>query len=585
VNGILRLTLRFVSLLATVAALPAAWSAPPTSQGPTYREVAPILRARCVVCHSKEMAGTPALSGGLALDSYAAIQAATRGPHPLFTAGKSGQSELVRRLLATSPTLLMPKGGPPLPPEQIALVRRWIDVGAPEGRPLGAETAKAVDPAAIPLPTLPGTQNVILATRIAPSPDLKRKGMPDSATLALALKIGPLPPVNALAFSPDGKRLAIGGYRAVTFWEVATGRPIACLSGLAGPVQSLAFRPDGTQIAVAAVAPGMPGEVRVYDAATLAPVAPALSGHTDQVFCVAWSSDGKRLATACQDKAARLWEWPSGKLLFTFKDHGDGVTRVCFAPDGKSLYTACMDHSLRRYDCAKGTLIHAYSGHEDAVTALAINPSGTALVSGGPEKELRWWNIDPGDNTSRQGGHSDTVTDLVFAKDGKLLVSASADHTVRLWDGGNGAQQRALDGATDWIYAAAFSPDDKMVAGAGADGVTRLWEAASGRLRLLLLAWPPVPKATAPDWLALTPEGYYDGSPAWVARLHPQLADTDLTAPRLVGFVHSLQNPDNVTKAWKAAALDPAAIPAPTVAPKPAPDAKKPVVAKTNKEP
>jgi WD40 repeat protein len=468
---------------------------------------------------------------------------------------------------------MMPRGGPPLPPAQIALFKKWIDSGAPSGE-IGKEQPSAHPTlAALPMPANPAALPVRVPTLLKPTVSLLGKEPPKDATLALALTVGPLPPITALAFSPDGKRLAVGTYRAVTLWDTATGQPVASLTRLTGTVQSVAFRPDGTLLAVAGGAPGASGEVKVFDTKTFAPVGPPLEGHTDVVYSVAWSPDGARLATGSQDKTARIWEWPSGKLLKTLSDHSDAVTRVCFAPDGKSLYTASLDHNVRRFDVATGNVLRVFTGHSDGVTALAISPDGRGVVSAGPEPRLRWWNPDDGSTTRYSDGSSDTVNEIVFSKDGKFLASASADHLIRLWDAGNAGQQRALQGSSDWVYAVALSPDGKFAAGGGSDGILRLWETATGRLRLALLFWPPTGKATTPEWVTLTPEGYFDGSPAWAARLGFALQDKPLATPALKAFAISLHQPESVVKAWQGSPLD-AAKPPDAKVPQPAPPQK-----------
>ncbi|HLV80225.1 MAG TPA: c-type cytochrome domain-containing protein [Chthonomonadaceae bacterium] len=531
----------------------------------TYaREIRPILQARCVVCHNAGTVADPSFSGGLALDSYAAVRKGVVGKagHVIFTPGKSAGSELLRRLQATSPTLLMPRGGPPLPPAQIALIKEWIEVGAPAGDLAVEARDKKTSSEARPMPADPGTQQVSVPTLLKPASEMLPKSAPKEAAFVYAFKVGPLPAITALAFRPDGKQLAVGSYRAVTVWDTAAGRPLACLTRLAGQVQALAYRPDGTQLAVAGGAPGAAGEVKVFETGTFRPVGPALGMHTDAVLSVAWSADGTRLATGSQDHTARLWEWPSGKMLRVFEGNAEAVTRVCFAPDGKSLYTAGQDHSLRRYDTATGQSLRLFSGHEDGVLALAVSPDGSRLVSSGAEPRLRWWDPNSSDTTRTSDGHADTVNDLIFSKDGKRLASASADHTIRLWDVGSGGQQQVLNGADDWLYAVALSPDSKLAAGAGADGMVRLWETATGRLRLTLFAWPPAGKESAPEWAAITPEGFYAASPAWTSRLRVLLAGAPQPVTRLAAFFPTLRRPDKVAAAWQGAALEPALLPA-----------------------
>jgi WD40 repeat protein len=559
----------------------------PVSSVPTYaRDIKPVLQTRCVVCHSDATVSNPALSGGLSLASYAALQKGVTGaaPRSIYVAGKSADSEIYKRLVTPSTTKLMPKGGPPLPAAQIALFKKWLDAGAPAGD-LPKETSSSVHPAAntLPMPANPGKQEVSVATRIEVTPDLRDKNTPKDAALAFALTIGPLPPVTALAYSPDGKQLLVGSYRAVTLWDTTTGKPTSCLTHLPGQVQSLAFRPDGAQFAVAGGMPGAAGEVRVYDAKTLALAGSPLGKHTDVVVSVAWNTEGTKLATGSQDKTARVWEWPSGKELQLFKDHSDAVTRVCFAPDSKSIYTASMDHTIRRYDVEKGQLLRLFSGHNEGIAALAVRPDGKRILSSGTEVNLRWWNTDDGNTTNNNGGHSSAVNEIVFSKDGKLIASASADQTVRIWDANSTGQTHTLRGASDWLYTVAISPDNKFTAGAGADGIVRIWETATERLRLALLAWPTPEKATAPEWAAITPEGFYDASPAWADRLHPLLAGQPLHAPRVADFVHTLRQPESVVKSWQGVALDPAKIPAapPPVTPKKDADPKTTGTSKT----
>ena len=564
---------------------------------PAYKDVQAVMKARCVVCHNQQMLSNTVISGGLALDTYTAFKKGVggdKGGHSVFVAGKADDSELIKRLVATSPTKMMPKGGPALPAAQIALFKKWVDAGAPG--PAGEEAVASLGANTLPMPTLAGLQDVNWKTRIALAPDVLGKITPKNPMLALALKIGPLPPLTAVAFAPDGKHLALGGYRAVMLWELATGKPIAALTGLTGPVQALAFRPDGTQLAVGSGNPGVSGDVKIVDANTLKAVGPMLTGHADVVFGVAWNSKGTQLVTGSQDKTSRIWEWPTGKEKLVLKDHSDAVTKVCFAPDDKSVYTASLDHNARRFDVNDGKVLRVFTGHAEGITALAINLKGDRIVTAGPEPGLRWWNVDTGDVVSNQGGHGGAVNDIAFSKDGKLVASASADHTVRLWDGNSTGGMRGLDGANDWMYATALSPDDKFVAGVGADGIANIWEAQTGRLRVSIAAWPPSGKSPNIEYAVITPEGYFDASPGWAARLHPSVAGSDIPLPKLAGWVQTLRSPENVVKGWQGAALDPAKIepPKPTVTPPvnpapksvtpttapPKPDAKTPVKGK-----
>jgi WD40 repeat protein len=276
-----------------------------------------------------------------------------------------------------------------------------------------------------------------------------------------------------------------------------------------------------------------------------------------------------------------VWEWPSGKELQVLRDHSDAVMKAIFAPDGKALYTASHDKNVRRFNLEDGKLIRTFTGHNDAVMALALSPDGKALVSAGTEPRLRWWNPEDGNTTRQMDGHGGPVNDIVFSKDGKVVASAGGDKRARIWDAGSGGQQRELPGSEDWVYVVAISPDGKLTAGGGADGVLRLWETANGRLRLMLLAWPPDGKQSKlPEWTAVTPEGYFEASAGWLPLLRPTLADKPVAAPRLKPFFASLRQSESLGKAWQSAALEAAKLPEP-----PATPPVKPAATKANSAP
>jgi WD40 repeat protein len=483
------------------------------AEEPTYwKDVRPILRKHCTVCHSAKNLKEPDVSGGLAVDSYESLLKGSS--HGVIRPAKSADSLLVQLLLTDDDEKRMPRGAAPLSAEKIDLIRRWIDSGAKEGqKPAGSSQS--------PVATTPRhtrKRDVLLTTNVVPPAGLL--GRAKLGKLDLVLKLGPLSPVTAVAFSPDGRLLALGSYRQVTIWDLTTVRPVKTLSNILAAVNDLRFSPDGRLLAVAGGQPSAKGDLRLYEVADWKLLA-ALGGHDDVVFSVAFDASGRRLASASFDKTVRVWDVAAHKVERTFTGHSDFVYSVAFSPDGQWLASASKDRSVKVIDTATGKSRFTLSGMDQDVLAVAIRPDGKSLVSSGFESALYWWNPQTGERVRLQAGHGVAVHELCFSKDGAFLASAGADQTVRLWNGANGAPLRTMP-VGSIAYAVALSPDARLVAAGSFDGLVRLWETASGRLLLTLLA--VAGDGDQADWIGVTPEGYMGGSAGALAQARWQVA-------------------------------------------------------------
>jgi WD40 repeat protein len=333
--------------------------------------------------------------------------------------------------------------------------------------------------------------------------------------LQLSLK-GHDGPVTSLAFARDGKTLATASAGAeernaprvgvVKLWDVATGRQRSAFQDPAGGFTSLAFSPDGKTLATA----GTDGTVKLWDVATGKERA-VLRGHTGWALAVAFSPDGLTLASGGSDKTVKLWDAAAAKERASLSGHTAGVDCVAFANDGRTLasggYHAKGGGEVRLWDVAAGKPQAFLRGHTGAVTALAFAPDGRALASGSTDFTVRLWDVAAAKERAVLRGSVEPIYAVAFAPDGQTLATGSWKGLLKLWDVSSGQERTVLKGHQSGdVSCVAFSPDGKLLAsGSGRRSPAfdvKLWKVFAGPEAAVLQA-----KGHAVEALAYSGDG------------------------------------------------------------------------------
>ncbi|HEX9131932.1 MAG TPA: serine/threonine-protein kinase [Ktedonobacteraceae bacterium] len=252
-------------------------------------------------------------------------------------------------------------------------------------------------------------------------------------------------PVSAVAWSPDGKRVVSGSWdTTVQVWNVQTGRKLLTCRGFSQEVSCVAWSPDGKYIACGSLDTTV--QVRQADSGSR-PYTHA--GHTGPVHAVAWSptipssplENGWRIASASGaavnadvDNTVQLWNALSGDDLLIYRDHFYFVNAVAWSPDGKKIASASADTNVQVWNVATGSNILTYRGHSSKVNAVAWSPNGKRIASASDDRTVQIWDATTGETIFTYRGHTKEVSSVAWSPNGTRIASAGYDATVHVWN-------------------------------------------------------------------------------------------------------------------------------------------------------
>ena len=329
--------------------------------------------------------------------------------------------------------------------------------------------------------------------------DYRTWHLPDNATARLGKgAIGKTD--RAVAFSPDGQRLAVASGIGVWIYDVASSRELALLP--TADVQSVAFSPDGTHLA--SLGGGYGQEVMLWDIETQTPIA-TLSGHRLWVSSVAFSPDGT-IAFRSRDEAVVLWDFETGNVA-TLEEKSGRESRllkplsVAFSRDGTVLASGATDGIIRLWDVETQTSIATLSGHRLWVSSVAFSHDGTVLASGAGDETVKLWDVETQTLIATLSGHTRRVTCVAFSRGG-ILASGSIGGTIKLWDVATRDLIASLEGHTSWIRSVSFSPDGNTLVSGSRDGTVKLWDVETENVSFSLFGHTFLPRVQSVSFSA-----------------------------------------------------------------------------------
>ena len=479
------------------------------NKGPVsyYKQIRPIFQAQCQGCHQPAKA-----QGGYVMTDFAKLLAGgdSKDKNPAVRVGKPGESLLVQQLIPNKAgEVEMPKGKPPLPEHEVALIKKWVAEGANDDTPANAR--QRYDQDHLPVYTLP-------------------------------------PVVTSLDYSPDGKLIAVAGFHEVLLHKADGSGVVARLVGLSERIEAVRFSPDGKSLAVAGGQPGRMGEVQIWDVEKRK-LKLSLPVTYDTVYGVSWSPDGASVAFGCSDNTVRAINAQTGKQFLQQNSHSDWVLDTAFSVTGEHLVSVGRDMTTKLTEVATQRFVDNVTSItpgalRGGIHSIERHPEQDNILVGGSDGAPQVFRIfrqtarQIGDNANLIRKFPDMpgrIFSARYSRDGKKFAAASsldnsgqvviyaADLDVKIPDNIKKIMEKRFAAQTpaermelekfqttgtklvaQWdlptagVYAVAFSPDGKTVAASGQDGLLRFIDAATGKVSKSVPSAPVVAAKTAP---------------------------------------------------------------------------------------
>jgi WD40 repeat protein len=285
------------------------------------------------------------------------------------------------------------------------------------------------------------------------------------------------PSIYAIAWSPDSRRIALGGHdRIIQVRGATTGDSTLIYREHGGSITTIAWAPSGYYLASAS----LDRTIHVWSALTGQHIA-TYEGHNGMVSALAWSPDNRYLASACSgtDNSIHVWSATTGQQVLTYTGHTHWVRALSWSPSGKAIASGSWQE-VHIWESAQGRKHFTFRGHHSWIRAIAWSPHtihDPRIASAGEDNTVQIWEpLNKGHLITSYRGHTDWVNQLLWSPDGHWIASGSRDHHVHIWESENPSTVTQHPVRTRSLYTISWLPDSKHVVSASGNGTIQVWQ-------------------------------------------------------------------------------------------------------------
>lgn len=445
---------RTLAALSLLLLLPAAATA---QDAVTFDDnVLPVLRQRCGTCHNPDKK-----AGGLDITTYTGLMAGG-GSGGVIEPGDASASYLYR-LVTQEDEPKMPPDSPPIPEEERAVLKRWIDGGVLENK--GSKAAA------------PKKKKFNLTMDASPTERPAVVPLPARLPLEPVVHTRTTNACTSIATSPWAPLAAVCGQKQVLLYRTDTRQLAGVLPFPEGRPHVLQFSRSGSLVLAGGGRGGASGKVVVWSVDSGRRVM-EIGDELDAVLAADISPDHRYVVLGGPQKVVRVYATETGERLHEMKKHTDWVTAASFSPDGVLLATGDRNGGVMVWESTSGRDYLTLPGHTAAITAVSWRADSNLLATGSEDGTIRLWEMENGGQVKSWNAHAGGVAALEFTRDGRI-VSIGRDKQPKLW-AQDGNQQRAFDACADLGLAVSFCDETDSVICGDWTGEIRVWKATDG---------------------------------------------------------------------------------------------------------